>query len=212
MEKGMLLSADMVRATLDNRKRMTRRMNRLKEINESPDSWQLVNFEENACLKRGLIETFFIATFINKDSGVCKNIKCPWAPGDILWFRETYTEIDGEIFYRADGYPDVELRDRFEQTKSKKIKWKPSLFMPRRAARLFGDTQELRIERLLDITEEEAILEGFTPLLSGSGEVIRTARERFINYFMGLNSKAKTPLDPNPWVWVIEYEEAEDYA
>jgi hypothetical protein len=68
--------------------------------------------------------------------------------------------INGEIYYRADGHPDVESHDRLEQSKVKKIKWKPSIFMKREYVRLFGDIQNIRLERLQDIAAEDVVREG----------------------------------------------------
>lgn len=213
MEKGMLLSTDMVRATLDGRKKMTRRMNGLNKINELPEEWTLESFDKN---QKGTL----IATFLWRgNQKIRREIRCPWEPGDILWFRETWTEIDGEIFYRADGYPEIELRDRFEQPKNKKVKWKPSLFMPRSAARLFGDIQNIRIERLHDITASDIIAEG-TPYdreiyempcnIENAGDTY--LRGCFLRLWDGINAQRGYGWRVNPWVWVIEYEEAEDYA
>jgi hypothetical protein len=216
LEKGMLLSTDMVRAVLDDRKNMTRRLKGLNEINESPEDWHLVSFEKNPTLtkigrdgeEKPYVKKGLIATFQHEVSGAYRNIKCPWEPGDILWFRETYTVINGEIFYFADGYPDIELHDRLEQPKSKKIKWKPSLFMPRNTARLFGDIQNIRIERLQDITEEDARSEGVKGIpVNRSLSPIDDYIYPFKRLWDKLNSESG--WDKNPWVWVIEFERVE---
>jgi hypothetical protein len=78
--------------------------------------------------------------------------------GDVLWVRETWQKVHGIIngeqikyAYRADGvgWGDYEI-----------TKWKPSIFMPREAARIFLRVTDIRIERLQDISEEDAVAEG----------------------------------------------------
>ena len=81
--------------------------------------------------------------------------RMPYKPGDILYVRETwsdfYKDCDGYI-YRAD---ETRVSDDF--------RWKPSIFMPREAARLFLEVKSVRVERLQDITPYDALCEGIQP-------------------------------------------------
>ena len=136
-ERPILFSAPMVRAILDDRKTQTRRVKGISLLNECPNEWalcgQFPNGEyEFAC--RGF------STFVS----------CPYGQiGDILWVRETFTELDGHIFYRADDEAGHIL-----------AKWKPSIFMPKSASRIKLRITNIRLEHLQDITESDAIAEG----------------------------------------------------
>lgn len=69
-------------------------------------------------------------------------------------------------------------------------KWRPSLFMPRWASRTHLKLEGIRIERLRDISESDAIAEGFE------------SRDEFFRYYAERNKKSP---DENPWVWVLEF-------
>jgi len=94
--------------------------------------------------------------------------------GEILWVRETWQKDEGGINYRADQ-DDWQLK-KFD---SLGYKWKSSMFMPRKAARLFLEVKSVKIERLQDISEADAILD--------------------------LNAKRGYSWDSNHWVWVYEF-------
>ncbi len=108
-------------------------------------------------------------------------IKCPYGQaGDLLWVRETwaryyYADQDGithydqeMIFYKADGYPDLRIvdADGFEE-EDQTLKWKPSIHMPRKVSRLFLKNEGVRVERLLDISDNDALAEGVEPVELG---------------------------------------------
>lgn len=134
-------------------------------------------------------------------------IKCPYGKkGDILWVRETWRGIEQE----TGGF-------RYEYKATEKInlidKWKPSIFMPKEAARIFLKVTDVRVERLQDISEADAIAEGIvmnnTPhegwywmenVYSTDSALI--AYEKLWNKING----KKYPWDSNPWVWVISFE------
>ena len=71
----------------------------------------------------------------------------------LLWVKETFGEVEGRSYYRAT--PEI-----FYPTE---LRWKPSLFMPRRVSRLTLEVAEVRIQRLQDISEEDAKAEGVLP-------------------------------------------------
>lgn len=124
-------------------------------------------------------------------------IKCPYEVGDILWVRETFTNSEEYpfIFYKADA-DDVS------------IKWKPSIFMPKSACRLFLQVKSVRVERLQDITEEDAIAEGAKHgRFYGLGQIGGSIREGFFELWETINRKGS--VNKNPWVWVIEFEKIE---
>ena len=121
--------------------------------------------------------------------------------GDILWVRETWSKDEnGEYVYRT-NYGTTE-DDSFPPSM---FKWKPSIHMPREAARIFLKVTNVRVERLQDITEEEAIKEGAKAYGPNncSGTSARIA-------FAEIWDKTATEHEwrTNPWVWVIEFEKA----
>lgn len=136
-ERPILMSAPMVNALLEGRKTQTRRIVKQKHL-----PWI-----ENS------IDNFL--------SGKWDRRPFPHGqPGDRLWVKETFgiTEsqsyADGQsdevIIYRADGWKDD----------TGHFKWKPSIFMPRWASRILLEVTDIRVERLQDISEEDAEAEG----------------------------------------------------
>lgn len=131
---------------------------------------------------------------------------CPYGlPGDRLWVRETFQPARGGYRYRADHPGLTTLRP-----------WKPSIFMPRAASRITLEIVKVRIERLVDISENDAMAEGWSlgPLgysdaveLRGwplEPETIDTAREWYQKLWDSINGD-KHPWASNPWVWVVEF-------
>ncbi len=133
---------------------------------------------------------------------------CPYGrPGDRLWVRETWAYnpdhpgMAWHACYRAD--PGHEHDG---------IKWKPSIHMPRAACRIKLEIASIRIERLQDISEEDAKAEGAWP---DESIVAKTAdyfqRDAlavhpslaFQMLWEGFNGRASWRA--NPWVWVVEF-------
>ena len=122
-----------------------------------------------------------------------------YLPGDILWVRETWQEntIHSEKDKRANPYlfkadPDSALLRS----------WIPSIFMPRKAARLFLEVKAVRVERLQDITEADAKAEGINKYCCIGG---------FLVLWETLNAKRGYSWDSNPWVWVYEVMRTENF-
>lgn len=131
--------------------------------------------------------------------------------GDRLWVRETFCPIfpqdpdynNGEPIeydYRADYQHGTRLGDVLG---IKKI-WKPSIFMPRDAARITLEITNIRVERLNDISEEDALAEGVKKKVILDWPLItRAAWCEFRNLWSGINGEESWDL--NPWVWVIGF-------
>ena len=138
----------------------------------------------------------------------------PYQPGDILYVRETWSEIknaDGShkkyVYKASDQYPFGESRYII------KFNWKPSIHMPKEAARIWLKVTDVRVERLQDITEDGAKEEGAN-FKNGKNvgleeKMRRTAIERFAEIWNSTIKKTdidRYGWDANPWVWVIEFE------
>ena len=124
--------------------------------------------------------------------------KPPYKTGDVLYVRETWATILNEYVYKY-GYDDEagSIQDGYKLIEPK---WKPSIHMPREAARLFLKVKDVRVERLRDMNDSDLASEGF-------GDWVR-----FISLW---NSTIKSTdcdkydWNANPWVWVIEFERCE---
>lgn len=159
---------------------------------------------------------------------------CPIQPGDVLWVRETWRHAEGKMHlyefgeivatydghkgfeYRAGGYyfPDgfTESDDEFHLSEILSGgNWRPSIHMPREAARLFLRVKAVRVDRLQEITSGEAVAEGIQSKLRSPSE----AADALIAFEELWNSTIKPAdlshygWDANPWVWVIEFERVE---
>ena len=137
--KPILFNTEMVKALLDGRKTVTRRV--VKPQPSINASWL------DKCAGT---YTFSDATFPHE----------PFSKGDILYVRETWAEVSdlfGEFpqpIYKAD------IKDDHDYDLLGVVKWRPSIHMPREAARIFLHVTNVRVERLQDITEEQASMEG----------------------------------------------------
>lgn len=133
--------------------------------------------------------------------------KCPYGqPGDILWVREAWCEA-GVFGYAYRATEDLPAGVR--------TGWRPAIHMPREAARLFLRVKNVRVERVQDITEEDAKAEGVefwdAELYRKSDGCFYSASElspvdRFHALWDRLNAKRGYGWQANPWVWVIEFE------
>jgi hypothetical protein len=203
-EKPIIFSTPMVKAILDGTKTMTRRVIKPQPPESVEHFVYYVTVSDD-----GIYEG------MNNKIGypICK-IKQKHNVGDILWVRETYTKVDDHYVYLAD-YP-LEIYP---------CKMKPSIFMPKEAARIFLKVKSVSIERLQDITEKDAKVEGVTPCFwfqpygKSDEESIHftkpgneqwqqdiTYKAAFFNLWESLNAKRGYSWETNPWVWVYEFE------
>jgi hypothetical protein len=184
-ERPILFSGPMVRAILEGRKTQTRRV-----IKPQPAYHPVF---ANELHWRG--------SDINPDS----TYRSPYGvPGDRLWVRETWMACDKR------GFPVMEHPTR-ENTAEVLYRashvgdgWRPSIFMPRWASRLLLEITAVRIERLQDIGEADALAEGFPGLEETGGAM--SARYVLHVEWDKLNAKRGSPWADNPWVWVLTFE------
>ena len=229
-ERPILFSTPMVRAVIDDRKDITRRITEgLKRVNESPDDWELHGSNSG---ETGIVFNYpnpgdWSACFRNKKTDEILYVKSPYGgSGDVLWCRETFGELydtcdHPEIpgcpterwslgyVYKADGY-NHKGSDGFWDG------WKPSIHMPKEACRLKLEVLSIRPERLHDITEEDAIREGvikvpiddsangFLWKVTGGGVgSLHSAKMCFEKLWESINGPGS--WNPNLWVWRIEF-------
>lgn len=176
---GILFKGEMIRAILrdstDNPKDQTRRiitpqpvyvkhsMAPQQQAGQAPiyaapylDSY--CSEPKTAANPRGMSDTWCWWDEFNRCGD---SFKCPYgAPADELWVRETWAphaDAPGSHLYRADPGGD------YQDTVTPNFRWRPSLLMPRAACRIFLTLTEVLVERLQDITEEDALSEGCPP-------------------------------------------------
>ncbi len=158
-ETGMLFKAEMVRALLDGRKTQTRRQfskKMLETFKIAALAGEVSNFIEEGNL--GKNDLPYILAF------------SPFGKvGDRIWVRETWQHSnypfgpyeDGcDVFYRADFLNDVHGPDGELSPEGRYRFWNASIHMPRTASRILLEITDVRIERLHDISEADAIAEG----------------------------------------------------
>lgn len=213
--KPILFNTEMVRAILDGRKSCTRRL--VKFLPGENSQW-------TGYIKDGLM-------LYNGRNEPCIR-KVPYQLGDILYVRETWQcwrahryEATADIRFRAGG-DDVRLQfangntdsinrldyDTFvHKWFSHNGEWKPSLFMPKEAARIWLKVTDVRVERLQDITSEQIGREGveveYPHVLNG--EEKRYAFSTLFNSTIKKADLERYGWNANPWVWVIEFERCE---
>lgn len=221
--KPILFNTDMVQALLEGRKSVTRRIVKPQPWGTCPNTGGDHELEpDNFC---GGVSTGFVCKRCGH--GVCPpHMKYPvgealfrpmcW-PDDILYVRETWcSAYDGErYFYLSDKHTDREEKQLLDYND---VKWRPSIHMPREAARIFLRVRSVRVERLQDITPEQARAEGCDgrcncPSSGSSGSMSYVIRDFSVEKFETVWDGTIKPADldkygwnANPWVWVIEFE------
>jgi len=191
----ILFSTPMVQAILDGRKTMSRRI--VKPQLEIDPGENTLNFKRK----------FWIDTI--KDINQFVQF-CPYGqPGDILWVREKWNDgcMGGYIY--AGGRTEQELKEY-----AYAYKWRPSIHMPKAACRIFLRITDIRVERLQDITEEDAKMEGLSPThtLQYKNWCIESsyfteAKKSFQSLWANINGPDS--WNSNPWVWVVSFEKCD---
>jgi hypothetical protein len=110
----------------------------------------------------------------------------------------------GEYVYLADG--DKGLFDKdWGVVTTKEIKWRPSIHMPKEAARLFLEVTDARIERVQEILINGMLAEGCVPEGVKGGQWQQWQRDYFMPLWDTLYARRGHPWENNPWVWVYEF-------
>lgn len=225
-ERPILFSALMVRAILDGRKTQTRRL--LKPMSKRQSEW--LTPELLGRVRRvevGAWDCGFGVSLTHPGGGPLGFVACPYGPrGDRLWVRETWAALIDPSTLRAKGAPqrtdhiayaaDGEMMDPG-------FAWRPSIHMPRWASRLTLEVTGVRVERLQDCSQEDAIAEGIERaggFMASSGcwtnylpdgPSCEGPRESYRSLWDSINGE-RAPWASNPWVWVVEFRRVEHGA
>ncbi|EOF5388298.1 hypothetical protein ACK1MK_003791 [Salmonella enterica] len=212
-ERGMIFNAEMVNAILSGRKTQTRR----------PIKWKQTRFTEIAERDDGSLWPW--AEDCERGGDIW--FACPYGEiGDRIWVRETWQVIhdhideSSHVEYRTYAPSIPKEKDRYwhtvyaehfgdESREDRGFPWRPAIHMPRWASRITLEITDVRVERLRDLSEEDAKSEGITPpaggVLTGWGHRINF-RDLWMDIYGTDNWEA------NPWVWVIEFKRVEGGA
>lgn len=217
--KPILFNTEMVRANLDGRKNNTRRIMKPQPVDTKYCNHEIDTFND-------MLPAYYDGNY------TCACRKCgygigpsgesmfkpPYIPGDILYVRETWgnysydcPESNATYFmYRAD-FPDSATGYWYEPEHIHFCdfpRWRPSIHMPKEAARLFLRVKNVRVERLRDIDSEGIRAEGLNTLAVHAGDMEISQQEfaRLWDSTIKPSDMTNYGWDANPWVWVIEYE------
>lgn len=215
-ELPILFNSEMVRAILDGRKSCTRRI--VKGFIPNDAKWGYTAFTPKGCIScRGTFADGYGEKFF----------KLPCEPSDILYVRETWSEGLERYIYRAD-YSDTEKF--YRNGKEIEMKWKPSIRMPKEAARIWLKVTGVRVERLQEMKPVDVIKEGAYPdcwdclntygesgsqCCYGTEEQCSQCDEVMMEWEKLWNSTIKKSdrdcygWNASPWVWIIEFERCE---
>ena len=216
-ERPILFNGEMVRAILEGRKTQTRRVMKRRprkdEYFDSPPQFGTIMDPHPNRSKFGV----FKKIRVREDLTLSELIPCPYgAPGDQLWVRETWDVciIDGEhlpsMCYRADStaIPTSKKKawDLLRSDDSRSHKWRPSIHMPRWASRIQLEITDVRVERVQDISEADAIAEGVSvPSSEDALKPVTDAQTWFSVLWDNINAERGFGWNVNPWVWVVEF-------
>lgn len=215
-----MFKGELVRAILEDRKNQTRRVVKpqppaaigIEKVVLVDDPWHndaFVGTPAEGMGRTGEREKVWYA------EDFCGNLvlgfpRCPFgAVGDRLWVRETWM-LDGadvlagekRVLYRAEEVDRRRVEGMF--------KWKPSIFMPRCASRITLEIVDVRVERLQDISREDALAEGVEDGFAGQyfpGYLDMSAPvANFRRLWDSINAaKPGCSWSDSPWAWVIEF-------
>ncbi len=227
-EHPIIFSGPMVLAILDGRKTQTRRV-----VKPQPPRgcFFVMNGagDKALCMQAGgSLKPWFVPP---RATSADTFLSCPYGvPGDHLWVRETWG-ASPVISWGEDSYLSVRYRAGGNEKKSPKSwklsphsgQWRPSIHMPRWASRLTLEVVSVRVERVQEISEEDARAEGaetyrgISPEQSLPGPGFNDARLGdephrlpFAVLWDSINGKRPgCSWDANPWVWVLEFKPTE---
>lgn len=214
-QRPILFSTPMVQAILEGRKTQTRRI-----IKKQPKSGEQYG---KATVLDGTSDKVW--TIGLPGSSYVDIINCPYGkPGDVLWVRETFGNLKvkfGYYMYKAD---DLNISEEAIKKTLFQNRWKPSIHMPKAAARIYLKITQIRMERLNDISEEDAISEGVPSRLIPPFNAFSKPRTSYFDYqcktfpsmhifnakdsfkslWQSINGFNSWTL--NDWVWVVSFE------
>lgn len=208
-ERPILFSGEMVRAILDGRKTRTRRVMKPQPVFHQPVTWEPTGsiIPSYWTWRRSQTHDILMHEHAPHQPDILE--WCPYGKaGDRLWVRETWLYVGpgsgSELPYAIDETKDPanHIREHvwYRATKSDdSLRWKPSIFMPRWASRILLEVTGVRVERVQDISETDAVAEGYP---AGCGI---PPLDWYADLWDTINAKRGHGWKFNPFVWVVEF-------
>ena len=217
--KPILFNTEMVRAILEGRKTVTRRVvarGKSNPLYHCRDKYYGIVDHLNNDYKNWYAG-FYNDSDIFYGANGSRHIdaiyfKAPYKVGDVLYVRETWNEVTNGYIYKATNEPVMVNGYKID------FRWRPSIHMPKAAARIFLRVTSVRVERLHDMTVEDCHKEGVNIATSSitDGETLKRNHDFSLEKFETLwDSTIKHDQlkyygwESNPYVWVIEFERVE---
>ena len=230
-ERPIIFSGEMVKAILDGKKTMTRRVVKSNFINH----YKHAHIIRQSTDKKREGKAYFYDTPVGSMVLSSQLVNNPYGKvGDRLWVRETHHVIGGIADYEIEeikqGLQDIK---NFVSYKADGYGnpcdggWTSPMFMPRFASRILLEITDIRVEHLQDISEADAMKEGVKSWkVNCSHNGLKTVYKDYsdihndvITYnnpiasfktlWDTLNAKKGYPWSSNPWVWVVEFKVVE---
>ena len=222
--RPILFNTDMVRAILDGRKNVTRRILKFPSYVQKQDSEHYTLFADGICYENQYLEQ------------ILNYLKKPYNPGDILYVRETWGTQQSDTCIgntpgRSCTYDSCEtapgpcfdeeyIYKATDNLDSSTGKWHPSIHMPKEAARIWLRVTDVRVERLHEMKLDDFLSEGICIRMEGCrfltpeafndpDNAYIQARNEFMETWNSTIPKGQQDQygwEANPWVWVIEFE------
>ena len=233
-ERPILFSGEMVRAILDGRKTQTRRVVKPQPIydgytpeHRNADWYYPGVIDRNGEMQPADEQAYGVWTWDGEMAW-----KSPYgAPGDRLWVRETWAHVPVTAYRASTGVhqtadptdPDMAAVYRAGWDRSKPGRWRPSIHMPRWASRILLEVVSVRVERLQEISDSDAMAEGIERVggnfsvcpwrnyrIGEPGEMsmhCSAPSRSFMTLWESINAKRGYGWESNPWVWVVEFKQ-----
>ena len=203
-ERPILFNSEMVKAILGGRKCQTRRVIKPQPVDHHWENDPLGRYKHHLRLvecQRGqfLSSWHSLGDHIDSSDESNQQILCPYGvPGDRLYVKETWRPKSHNF---PTGYPYEYKATAVQDGAPVDEPWKPSIHMPKKAARIWLEITDIRVERVQDISGDDAVAKG-----------IKSTPDYAIDYFASLwdsiNQKRGYGWESNPWVWVVEFKRA----
>lgn len=197
-ERPILFSAPMVRAILESKKTQTRRaVKGQRDMEFDPADPHFGPYW---------------LSYATQAEGEDAKVRCPYGkPCDRLWVRETWA-VQHEYDAFAPSEIGASARWHYAATEDLGgLRKRPSIFLPRRGSRITLEITDVRVERLQQISEDDAIAEGVTPTMPIYGDCggfeHQGGRDAFWRLWESINGAGSWAA--NPWVWVVEFQRVE---
>lgn len=218
--KPILFSGPMIRALLDGRKTQTRRVLKPQPPKDEYGDDYITRLNGPEWYEPVVVDKYGDEVPGKPIWGVHDELgewgaPVPYMPGDLLWVREAWSDellAPGEVYYYATALEDGLLADEVAE-----IRWRPSIHMPRWASRITLEVTAVRVQRLQEISQEDARAEGVateewddwrenvTSIAMPEGSYIENERDLFRDLWDSLNAERGFGWDTNPWVCAISF-------